>query len=214
MADKEWYKKEKPKPQKEITIKLNMGFLKQAAYILLILGLVTVIVLQHYGVIPIREEANNSAVGAATKVLEEKETPSTTVTQENETEEENTTEPEPEPEPEEELLPITGDVFITIDKVNYVIKGEDYARVSSVEFTIKNQYKDFAPKIIGYLTQYGADDEKTLEMEELEAGKYITTTSTKLTFGYNSIDEDQILNLEVYDGSKYLVKTTKTFSTN
>jgi hypothetical protein len=199
-----------------------MSHIKQAAYIFLILALSTVIVLQHYGVIPIRGDADTSAVGAATKVLEkeeEEETPSTTitVTQENETEEENTTEPEPEPEPEPEeeiLLPITGEVLVTIDKINYEIKGDDYARIKSVEFTIKNQYKDFEPKVIGYLSQYGSEDEKSVELEELEAGKYITVDSPKLTFGYNNIDEAQILNLEVYDGSKRIVKNSKTFSTN
>ena len=51
-------------------------------------------------------------------------------------------------------------------------------------------------------------------LDEVEAGKIVTKESTKLTFGYNDIDNTQVLNLEVYDGNKQLKKISKSFETN
>jgi hypothetical protein len=223
--NKEWYEKEKPK-KKEITVKfkLNLNHLKLAGYIVLVLALVSIIIMQHFGVIPVK-----NAVGAATSAIQEENTteekkagvtiikPSgnvTTQTDSNTSDEEDETEEEPE-EDEPELLPITGEVLVIINKINYEVKGDDYARINSVKFTIKNQLKDFEPKIVAFLTQYGSDDEKEIELDELKAGEQITIDSPVLTFGYNNIDDDQILNLEVYDeDNRRIVKTSKTFSTN
>ncbi len=215
----DWYKKEQHKEKpKEITIKLNMNHLKTAGYIFLIVTLVTVIVLQQVGVIP----TIGNATGSATKIFEEAETenktPGVTIIKPNGTKIEanstNETEEVEEEEPEEEeLLPITGDIFLIIDKIDYTIKSEDYARIISVTFTIKNQDVDFEPKITGYLTAYGSDDEKTIILDELEAGYSVTEKSTKLTFGYNDIDQDQTLKLDLYRGKKLIKTTSKTFKT-
>ncbi|MBR9692263.1 hypothetical protein GOV06_05770 [Candidatus Woesearchaeota archaeon] len=219
----EWYKKEKIKNHsKEITIKLNTTHLKTAGYVLIVLILVGIITAQYHGLIP----AKNSIVGSATAMIdpieEENKTSAVTIikpdgsvidgTATADVEEE--IEEEKVEEEEEELLPITGEMDLIINKINYVIKGDDYARVMSVEFTIINQDVDFVPKIVGYLTAYGSDDEKTVTLAELKAGESRKETSTKLTFGYNNIDDEQILKLELYKGSKLEKTVSKSFETN
>jgi len=164
-------------------------------------------------------------VGFATKTISEKKTnytPKTTVTYKNTTPtkiapkppvENNTKENKTEDKSEEKLLDITGEIIFTINDMDIEIKEniEDYAKILSVTFTIKNQDKDFTPKVIGYLEKYGSDDEKIIELDELIAGKSITRTDKKLTFGFNEIDEEQILILELYNGKKRLQKVTKSF---
>jgi hypothetical protein len=207
----------KAKKSKEITIKLHTDHLKLAGYILLVVALITIIVLQHYEVIPTR-----GAVGSATDILDNKEaeensTPEVkTVEQEEEPEPEPTPEPEPEEEEEEQVLPITGEVIFTIDSIKIDPKAniEDYAKIESVTFTIKNQDRDFDPKIVAYLEQYGEDDSKTIILEELEAGYSLTKTEKKLVFGYNNIDEKQTLVIKLYRGSKLLAEKTKSFLTS
>ena len=223
--------------EKEITIKLNKTHLKKGGYILILLLLVGIIIAQQYGVISTSGSGNSSATGniidqataetedkgileeatdaiveevteqvdAITEIITGEEEESAVVgTIENETEEE-----------EEELLDITGDVLVTIDKIDVDPKPniEDYAKVKSVKFTIKNKDKDFTPTVKAHLLS-DTDDIKDITLAELEAGNSITETSTKLFFGYNDIDETKSLKLQVFNGKKkLLVSTTKTFTT-
>ena len=114
-------------------------------------------------------------------------------------------------------LPITGEVFLIIDKINIDPKPdiENYARVTSVTFTINNQNEDFTPKVSGYLKEYEGDEEpKTVELGELEAGLSITDTSAKLTFGYSEPETEHTLILKLYNEKNKLLKTvSKTFKT-
>ena len=57
-------------------------------------------------------------------------------------------------------LPITGEVFLTIDKITVDPKPntENYARVTSVTFTIQNQNEDFTPKVTGILKKYEGEE--------------------------------------------------------
>jgi len=149
MGKEEWYKAEGKGKNKEVTIKfkLNVRLLKYIGAILIILGLITIIILQHYAVIPTNGSVNRTVEDDEV----ENTTPVTVTTPDPEPE------PTPEPEPEEpELLPITGEVFITIDKINIDPKPniDDYAKITSVEFTIRNQDIDFEPKVVVYLTDY------------------------------------------------------------
>ncbi|MEE9525270.1 MAG: hypothetical protein V3V78_01535 [Candidatus Woesearchaeota archaeon] len=221
MVKKEWFEKEKPKKEITIKFKLNTGHLKHAIYILVILLLILVISLQHYGVIPARD-----AVGAATKVIdtedeEEQDNTSSGITiikaGENKTiNQTETNSSEEEPEPEDETLPITGEIIFTLDKLNLDPKPkiDDYAKVSSVEFTIKNQDKDIIPKVVAYLTEYGGEDEKIIIYDELEAGETLTLTESKFAFGFNNVDQSHELNLELYSGKKLIKKITKTFTSD
>ena len=196
---------EKPK---EITIKFNTNQLIKGGYILLVLALVCVIGYQQYygNILP------SSCSGTTGLVVAEKESdivgPIVEETVLEEEPEEETPEEVVEEEPEEDL-PITGDIFFTIDEVNHIVKGDDYARIMSVTFTIKNQDEDFTPKVKGFLT-YDQDDIKQVELSELEAGKSTTYTSTELTFGYDNIDNEKILKLELYDNKKLIKTITKS----
>ena len=212
---------EKPtiKP-KEITIRLNTKHLIYTGHIILVLALATIIVLQHYEVIPTRSDLvkDSEVVGPIEEVPEEEEevveeTPPAVEEVVVEEEEEEVV----EEEPEEDLLPITGEVTFTIDKLNLDPKPaiEDYAKIASVTFTIINQDVDFTPTIEGYLLMYGEDDVKAIELDELEAGHQITKTSTKLTFGFTGVDEQKTLKLELYNEKNKLLKTvTKTFTSS
>jgi len=224
----DWYKREKSNGlkdrPKEIVIKLNTTHLKKAGYILLIVVLILIIGLQHYYkcVVPCNctgitgsavkdaSKTNEKAGGGAndTKIVivgngsKNFSSINTSKSLNNSAEK------------EDELLPITGEVAFTIDNIEYVVKGEDYARITSVKFTIVNQKMDFVPAIKGYLTQYAGEEEKDVTLELLEAGRSITITEPGLTFGYNNIDKEQTLKLELYDNKKQLVVAQKTFRTN
>jgi hypothetical protein len=116
-------------------------------------------------------------------------------------------------EEEDTLLPLTGDVDITIDKINIDPKPniEDYARITYVKFTITNQDEDFNPKVVGYVLGE-IDDKKDVTYSELEAGTESTVTETKFTFGYSDVDEEHTFKLEIYDEkNKMVASTTKTF---
>jgi len=85
-----------------------------------------------------------------------------------------------------------------------VVKSEDYARVNSVKFTIINQDKDFTPKVEAFLLS-DETDVKDVTLTELKAGEKITKTESKLTFGFNSIKEEQTLKLNVYNEQNKVV---------
>ncbi len=222
----------KAKKPKEITIKLNTAHLKTAAHILIIFILLSIIFAQQIGWIPTKDY-----VGLATsylnnnsreeKIVNAKKTPGVTIikpngsetsnsnnnsSSENQTASKNNNNTE---QKKDELLPITGEIIFTIDKINIDPKEniEDYSKITSVKFTIKNQDEDLDdPKIIGYLTMYGEDDEKTVDLNKIEAGHQITETETNLIFGYNKIDEEHILNLELYNDKKLVKKVSKKFN--
>jgi len=212
-------RKEISKKSKEIVIKLNKRVLLIVGIVVLIVALLAVIGVQQYyiqkykteGITPpevndTEEDTESSVVGTIEEEVEEEvvEEEAETTASEQEVEEE-----------EPEKLDITGDVLLTIDKINVDPKPsiDDYARVTSVKFTIKNQDEDFTPTVNGYLEQYEGEDEKDITLDELEAGDSITETSAKLVFGYNNIDTAQTLVIEVYDEKdKLLAKETKKFS--
>jgi hypothetical protein len=117
-------------------------------------------------------------------------------TEQNETEEEE--------EPEEELLPITGQVELTIDKVTTEVKGEDWAKIVKIEFTIKNQKIPFYPKILAYLWDDNDEAEVRNYIEEeiylskSNAGEMITEEK-EVSISYNEIDEEKTLKLVLED---------------
>ena len=221
-SDSQIKKVEKPKQEaikpKEITIKLNTKHLIYSGYIILVLALITVIVLQHYEVIPTRSDlANIEKESEVVGSIEEE-----TVVEEAPIEVEAVVEEEPEEEVVEEeeetedLLPITGEVSIIIDKINLDPKPniEDYAKVTSVKFTILNQDEDFDPTVKAYLKSY-TDDEKEIELEELEAGEQTTQTSTKLFFGFNNVDQQKTLVLNLYNEKNKMIATAeKSFTSS
>ncbi|MBD3355321.1 hypothetical protein GF361_05035 [Candidatus Woesearchaeota archaeon] len=221
----------KAKKPKEITIRLNTSHLKTAVYILVILILVFIIIAQQIGWVPTK-----NYIGTGTSYLNDytqedkisnaKKTPGVTIIKPNGSEtsgssnkssvdnqtasENNNTE-----QKKDELLPITGEIIFTINKINIDPKEniEDYSKITSVTFTIKNQDEDLDDlQILGYLTMYGEDDEKTVDLDSIEAGHQITKTESGLVFGYNNVDEEHILNLELYDNKKLVKKVSKKFN--
>ncbi len=215
----------------ELVIKLKMSYLKKGIYLLIILALAGVIAYQYYYPnCSCNGNSTNSAGSTAdagagagedeqteldSTEEEAEETPVVTIESDgNESDENNETVNEPESDGSEEgLLPITGEIKLIIDEIKYVLKGEDYARVTSVKYTIVNQKTDFTPTVKAYLEAYKDDDVKSVELEKLDAGKSIILTEKKFTFGYNNIAKDQVLTLELYNGKSMVKKTSKTFKT-
>jgi len=207
--------------QKEIVIRLKPKHLKNAAYLTLILVLVGIITVQHYFPdcsIQDEPEIQGEITGliiTETITAEPEENETSQESNTTQEEEEEIIEESPIVEPEDSKLPITGEIILSIDKINYVIKGEDNARINSVQFTIINQNEDFKPRLKAYLESYGEEDSKVVDLAELEAGDSITDTSSKLTFGYNSIDQEQKLVLKLYnEKNKYIKTAIKAFKTD
>jgi len=115
----------------------------------------------------------------------------------------NETEEEIEEEPEE-LLPITGQVELTIDKVTTEVKGEDWAKIVKIKFTIKNQKMPFYPKILAYLWDENDEAEVRNYVEEeiylskSNAGEMITEEK-EVGISYNEIDKEKTLKLALED---------------
>jgi len=118
-----------------------------------------------------------------------------------------TTEPEPEEqdEPEEDLLPITGQIGFSIDKITKEIKGEDWAKVTNIKFTIINQKsKSFYPKVLIYLWDENDDSdtknyvEEELYFDKLESGKS-STQEKEVSISFNEIDKEKTLKAILYD---------------
>jgi hypothetical protein len=110
-----------------------------------------------------------------------------------------------EEEPEEELLPITGEVTFSIDKITTEVKAEDWAKVVKIKFTITNQNpKNFYPKAEVYLW----DDDDDLDMRnyveeevyfnKLGAGKEITVEKD-VSVSFNEIEKEKTLKVILYD---------------
>ncbi|MBD3249483.1 hypothetical protein GF336_05540 [Candidatus Woesearchaeota archaeon] len=209
--------------KKEITIRLNLNTLKKAGYILLVLVLIGIIIAQYYDVIPSRYSSEEKITAQAVndnnksnETFELAEEPAEEI-QEEDSEEEIEEEPDEDAsddETDEEKLPITGKVTLSIDKLDIVIKNEDYARINSVKFTIKNQKSsDFIPTVDAHLTE-DTYDKKDITLEKLESGKSITKTSSDLTFGYDEIDKEHTIKLELYDEhNNLLTSVTESFDT-
>ena len=201
---------------KQITITLNMGHFKKLIYILIVLLLIAAVVFQYYfpncsRCAETADTESNKVTGLAVSDVEinTEEEPAETFGQTQETSQTTDTDKTEvvEEQPVEEdssLLPITGKMDITIDDINYVVKSEDYARVNSVKFTIINQDKDFTPKVEAFLLS-DETDVKDVTLTELKAGEKITKTESKLTFGFNSIKEEQTLKLNVYNEQNKVV---------
>ncbi len=216
---------EHPRP-KEITIRLNLKTLKKAGYVLMVLVLMGIVTAQFFEVIPSRSSfSENTITGQATINNTSNESdgtansPETEVQEKEETDEKETEQQSEEDSPEEDTeednsLPITGKITLSIDKLNIAIKGEDYARIKSVKFTVKNQKSEsIAPKISAHLAG-DIYDVKDLNLEELESGDSITKTSSDLNFGYNDIDQEHTLKIELYDENKNLLDSvTESFDT-
>lgn len=206
----------------EIVIRLNPRHLKKTGYIAILVILSILLIIQHFypncALDDIEENSTEetNSMQSVTIIKADSETTETENTSETEEEEETNTTEEDIEEEDDEDLPITGEITFTIDKI-YIDPKEsidDYAKVTSVKFTIKNQKADFIPKVKGYLTAYKDEDVKIATLAELEAGKFITETSTRLNFGYNNIDEEQELILKLYDErNKFLETASKTFDT-
>lgn len=203
---------------KQITITLNMGHFKKLIYFLIVILLIAAIVFQYYYPNCSRCEENiaaesNEVTGMAVSDVEisTEDQPAEVFGQTNDSSEtDEAEEPAVEEQPIEEaedtsnLLPITGEMDVTIDDINYVVKSEDYARVNSVKFTIINQDKDFVPKVEAFLLS-DETDVKSVTLTELKAGEKITRTESKLTFGFNNIKEEQTLKLNVYNEQNKVV---------
>lgn len=115
---------------------------------------------------------------------------------------------------DDSLLEVTGQVGLEIDDINFVVKGDDYARVMSVKFTVKNQLdRDLTPEVRAYLT-HDLDDMKEVALDTIASGEQVTILESKFTFGYNGIDSPKSVKLELFDEkSKLLKSATKSFST-
>ncbi len=225
------------KHEKELIIKFKVNQLKKLAYGFLVIFLLSMVILQYVypncnkcGLVDSVEESSNDSVDliseevistpSVSEVIIELNDSNNNIDNEssnsdnvsdftNSSEINNSSSDEESDEP----LPITGEVFLTIDEVNHVIKGEDYARVVSVTYTIKNQDVDFTPKLRAYLTS-DSDDMKEVTLSTLDAGDSITQKETKFTFGYKDISETHTLKIQIYKGSKLLKTSTKAFETN
>jgi hypothetical protein len=198
------------KKMKEITIKFKVPDLKKVGYVALIVVLVAIIILQYF--VPIGPYANPKNTTEEIIVPIEVEVEPVVEVVVEPVVEEPVVEVVVEEE-EDTLLPLTGDVDITIDKINIDPKPniEDYARITYVKFTITNQDEDFNPKVVGYVLGE-IDDKKDVTYSELEAGTESTVTETKFTFGYSDVDEEHTFKLEIYDEkNKMVASTTKTF---
>ena len=207
-------------------IVIKVRHIKKGFYILLTIALLTIIVIQYYypncsrciekteesKIIPMTEEENKS------KTIEETED-SEAESVDNTTEEDtNAAEEDEDEEEEEETTSLSGEVNFKIDDIEYEIKGEDWATVTSIEYTIDNQKADFAPTILVYLYDSNDDEvlkdyvEETISLAEIKAGNKITKT-TSVHISFNEIDKEKTVKMVLkneYD--KELETATKKFT--
>jgi hypothetical protein len=173
----------------------------------------------------IEDESNEEVENTATMLKDASVTiikntnpkPSSTITVPNsnggqssneQTNEEEEEPPEPEEEPpveESELLPITGQISFFIDKITKEEKGEDWGKVTKIEFTIINQKpKSFYPKVLIYLWDDNDDSgtktyvEEEIYFNKLESGKSITKEKD-VSISFNEIDKEKTLKAMLYD---------------
>ncbi|MBW2965504.1 hypothetical protein KY342_00200 [Candidatus Woesearchaeota archaeon] len=148
-------------------------------------------------------------------------TTSTTTTpssQTNTSQNETTTE-EDEEEPEEGLLLITGQVEIDIDRITTEKKGENWAKVVKIKYTIKNQKTNFYPRILVYLWDDNDDAdirnyvEEEIYLSKLKAGEALTEEKD-VSISYNEINKEKTLKLVLEDEDGYVLDAAiKKFTT-
>lgn len=211
-------------------IVIKAKHLKVSGYLLILVILAAVIIFQYYYPNCSRclnktstesEIAEPAIVEVETTTKESAvEEPSTT----NTSTEENTTATSTEDnatntseEEQETPLTLSGEITFTIDDIVYEVKGEDWATITSIEYTIDNQKTDFTPTISAYLYDDSDDEtqkdyvEETINLAELKAGKSITKTSS-VHISFNDIDKTKTLKLILQDELDKKLKTAiKTF---
>jgi len=107
----------------------------------------------------------------------------------------NASTPPPEPETAE-----PGQIKFTIEDIEYEIKGEDWATLTSIKYKIGNGKEDFYPIIQVYLfDDDDPDDVKNLEQDRielplLEEGE-VTTKENNVHVSYNEINKIKTLRL-------------------
>jgi len=116
---------------------------------------------------------------------------------------------------------VSNKIELLINKITYIIKGEDWAKVTKVSYTIKNGKIDFKPTLRVYV--YDENDDETdkdvykevLLTETLAKSCEITKESVISSgISYNEINKTKTLKLEVLDeDSNSLASVTKTFKT-
>ena len=206
----------------DINFVIRVRYIKIAVFLLIPLILLTLNIVQYYyphcsACTSCGTNDTQKITAAATEIkpfeVEEpvvNETPEEVVevVVENTTET-NTTE---ETEVDEDLLPITGNIAFTIDDVIYEDKGE-WAKVTKIKYTIKNQKEDLVPKVLvyGYDDTYNTMDkdyvEETIILPELKAGKSVTKES-KISITFSNLDEEKTIKLELLrDGGTTVLKT-------
>lgn len=168
------------------------------------------------------EDSSSETVDNGDSSQEESE--QETESQEDNNEVEETEEPSSEDSSESSSSCITTDVSnkveVEIKKITYTVKGEDWAKVTKVQYNIKNGKKDFKPILRIFV--YDDDDndidkgyykEITLP-DTLEKGCQLTKESIT-SFSYNDIDKVKTVKMQVLDSdSSVLDSTTKSFETS
>jgi hypothetical protein len=86
----------------------------------------------------------------------------------------------------------------------------NYTKITSIEFTIKNQDKDFIPTVKAYLEGADADDYREITLEELKAGDSYSEESTKLALTFDQINVEKTVVLELYNEKDKLLKKVKS----
>lgn len=200
---------------KEIVIKIRTRDIKKLIYFSILLILAILIVLQYFFPIScpkcncenkteIKEETT------LTQVIPEPIKPLEQEVKEEPKVEENKTETivlnkTQETEEDEPTIAITGDLYFTLDDIIYDIKGEDWAKVTKIEFTISNaQSIDFTPKILVYCYDDNDPTEQKNYIEEeiilpkLKSSHEITETKD-VSISFNEIEKEKTLKLVLKD---------------
>ena len=207
---------------KEIVIKIKTKNIKQILYFSIPIILAVLLVLQFFFPIscPVCD-CQNITIETEEVQLEPEIIPEPVTLPEPEVEEEEIiAEEEPEETTEEETddgptIAVTGDLYFKIDDITYEIKGEDWAKVTKIKYTISNAMSiDFIPKIEIYCYDDNDPDdiknyiEETLILSELKSGYEITETAT-VSISFNEIDEEKELKLILRDQDDDTLKTIK-----
>ncbi|MBW2978111.1 hypothetical protein KY331_04665 [Candidatus Woesearchaeota archaeon] len=133
-------------------------------------------------------------------------TPSTTTSTSSQTTTQNTTstssnqDNESDEPPSEPETADPGVIKFTITDIEYEIKGDDWATVTSIEYKIENGKEDFYPLIQVYLFDSNDPEDikslvqDTIELPLLEEGEVITKAST-VHISYNEINREKTLRL-------------------
>jgi len=210
--------------------------IKKFLYILMLLILVGIIIgqqvyLQHYKIRnsstkisqkEIEEQRKNSSVIILKnneKIFQYQEEKSNTENETNQTQ--NKTQEEINETMENEVTdqttkPLSGKITFTIDKITSEVKGEDWAKVTKIKYTIDNQKQDFFPKLLVYC--YDDNDEEDIKnyieeeitLSKLKAGDLMIQESD-VSITFNELDKTKTLKIKLYDDDTLLKTGTKTF---